>query len=258
MPISQGLSSDKCNAVLGEAVARGLPVELQLLDEQCELKVAKTRLIAMDGEVLYLDAPEADLERIHIRRGQVCDASFCIDDNRYVFETEVITGKTLIRLNEQKSVLGLILRRPMSILHGQRRNHFRVSLVNEEAVVVSLHAADEDAETGAVSCPIAGPRFHARLVNLSAGGVSLLARASDVGDVLVGGRLFLALKLPGDESVYEMYCDVRQRRAISDGAAVRLGLRFKAWPDLRTLSRQQEHLQRHITILQRQQLKRAG
>ncbi|MHC5023644.1 MAG: PilZ domain-containing protein, partial [Planctomycetota bacterium] len=172
-----------------------------------------------------------------------------------VFDTWILRCKSLVPLNDEKSVVGMTLGRPRRICDGQRRNHFRVSLVAEEALEIELQrAATEEGTT----YPVDGHSVHGSLINLSLGGVAMRLPMSEGRSLTLDSAVLLRFFLPGEDEDYILLGEVRQIRPVVDNTAMRLGVRFRPWPDARTYEHTQQRLQRYITRVQREQLRRAG
>jgi c-di-GMP-binding flagellar brake protein YcgR len=242
-------------ALLEAACERNLSVEVHYHAAHGELFVARSRLLALDDRHVYIDNPQAIGSDESLRTKQDILVHFNLHDCRYVFDTQVVRQKALVPLNEKKSVVGMMLSRPTRIRDGQRRNHFRVSLVAEEMLGIEVRHACTD--EGAAR-PADGRPMHGALINLSLGGVALRLDIADGRDLTLDSLVFLRFFLPDDESDYRLLGAVRQLRPVADHTAMRLGLKFKCWPDEREYDRTQQRLQRYITRVQREQLRRAG
>jgi hypothetical protein len=68
----------------------------------------------------------------------------------------------------------------------------------------------------------------------------------------------MSFRLPGEDDEFYFLVEVRQVRAVEGQSTVRIGLKIKAWPTRRDLDRMQGRIQRYLTVLQRQKLKKAS
>ena len=256
MPITdRSLPEPDSRALLEAACARSLPIDLHTTGPGGELFVSRSRILGMDGEHVFVDSPQAIGKQLEFEPRQAVTVHFNLHESRYLFESHIVRRKSLIPLNDQKSVVGMLLARPRRIRDGQRRNHFRVSLVAEEKMEVRLHkASSEDGR----SCPVDGSALPGILINLSLGGVALRVDMDAGRTLSLDDVIFVRFFLPDEEQEYVLMAQVRQLRPISDNSGMRLGVSFKPWPEEREYERTQQRLQRYITRVQREQLKRAG
>jgi c-di-GMP-binding flagellar brake protein YcgR len=241
--------------ILREACERNVPVELHHRDRRDELSLARTRLLAMDDEQLFLDRPHIVGEAHIESTGQVLDAYLSLYGELYAFKTRVLQTACVIELNAQKRVSGMSVTRPESVKPGQRRAHFRVSLAAIDPVPMDLHmTGDIDPNV----CPIDARRFEGTLVDLSLGGASIRVEGLSYTSFKLGDMFFAHFTISEflDDTV--MLCTVRHARPILDGAAVRLGVQFEPWPHERNYRLTLQSLQRFLAAMQRRQLRRSA
>lgn len=236
------------------ACARHLVVELHATGADRQVEVARARLIFADDEAIYMTAPRMrDGSPPEWRVGRALRGYFSINDTRFGFDTSIVKARCIVQLNPQKKVVGASIARPPKVLDEQRREHFRVNTLHEE-VRVDLHPA---LAGEGFACPIDAKPVRVTLINLSVGGAAVrldVESARGIGD---SSLAFCEIRLDHDDGPVEALLEVRQRRVISDGSAVRLGLQFVSWPDRRTWQHNQERLQKFISDLQREQIRRA-
>ena len=239
----------RMQAILLESCARNLSAEVRREIEDRKVVTTRARLLELEDAVIHLDPPR-DLSAL--QEGSPCEVHFTLNDVRYAFATHVV--RRVAADAAADTAARLVLARPEEVSEHQRRRHFRVSVLGDDPVRVDLHIAMSD---GTGTCPIDARRYEGGLVNLSVGGagVCLDAAATDLAE---GDQLFLTFRLPGETEIFYFLPEVAQRWHLPDDDAERLGLRIKSWPDCRAIERTQQRLQRYITAVQREQLRRAG
>lgn len=251
----RSLPETESQALLDAACARNLALELHYHAADGEFVVVRSRVLGMDEGNLYIDSPQMIGHDIDFSPRQDVQVHFNLQDSRYTFESHVLQRKSMVSLNDEKTVVGMILARPRRIQDGQRRNHFRVSLVAEEKLGIELHRTVTEDEN---IRPLDEHPMHGALINLSLGGVALRLSIEEGRTFTLNALVFIHFYLPEDEHDYLMLGEVRQLRPIADNTTMRLGIKFKAWPDERIYQHAQQRLQRYITKVQREQLRRAG
>lgn len=250
-----GTRDGQTAALLAEACARNSSIELQYDAPGGETMVAKSRILGLDGDHLFLDHPQSIGKVVEFKTGQAIDAYLVLADTRYAFRSLVTELGCIVEINDRKRVVGIVIRRPANIRPGQRRSGFRVGLLGVDAIEPRLHTAIAD-DRGI--CPVDAHVFTATLVNLSIGGAGLRVDRADGVQLKLNDPLFMTFFLPGEEEEFYFLTEVRQTRPIDGENAMRAGLKIKAWPTRRDLERTQQRLQRYITEVQRRKLRRAG
>jgi c-di-GMP-binding flagellar brake protein YcgR len=240
-------------AILRDACERNIPLDLQYRSSEDELFVARARMLAMDDHHIYLDEPQSIGRPVRFVSGLAVEAYILLKDVRYGFDTVVVETRRTIRLNDQKRVAGIVLRRPGSVRQRQRRNEFRVGLLREGPIPVDLHAALPDGTS-----PLDAVRCSGTLLDLSPGGLAVRLDPAAARGIAVNDHLFLVFELPCAPPPLRFLGEVRQRREVADGDVVRLGVRFRPWPSSPEFRRSQTRLQRYAANMQRKRLRRSG
>ena len=141
---------------------------------------------------------------------------------------------------------------PAQVKQQQRRGDFRLSLAGYDDLTAAVHAGTV-AHGGAA--PIDAPRFVARLLNISAGGVCALFDGPGTRKWQTGDVFFFTFTLPGIEAPFVTANQLRHLRRIHDGQSTVAGFKFLPWPLVSMKSRVQE-ITRFIAAEQRRQLRR--
>ncbi len=220
-------ADNKTDVVLDDLCARNASVELHHISRRDELTVARTRLLGMDENVLYLDKPQSIGKKIHFRKGQRISVNTLVNGVRLRFETEVVDPSCKIELNENVRVRGLTLTRPVKIIDGQRRNDYRASTVCFDTIVVSVHVAGRLAPNAS---SIDASRFTGRMVNLSRGGLLIKVDREERQEYAYGKQYFASFVLPDDDKELTFWVELRHHRTILEGEADLLGMKFFQWP----------------------------
>ena len=250
-----GQKVDDPQALLNEACARNLTVELHFHAPNDEVLVAKSRFLGLDEQHVFLDKPQSIGKPIELSLRQRFDAYMALQESRFAFQSQVVDLQRLMQLNRKMRVIGIVIARPTSIKEGQRRAYFRASLLGNRTVCANVHASSLEAEGAA---PINAQPFTAEMINLSVGGVALNVDIEHGRKIRIGDELFIGFDEPGEDQEYMLLAEVRQTRKIAEDTAVRLGMQFKAWPSAAHLRRVQRDMQKFITRLQRASLKKSA
>ena len=249
-----GLTQRAGAAVLDEAAARNAPIELRSLGRDGRPIQARARILGADDGRLLLDQPQCAGQPVVFRSGQALDVRLRLNDLFYSFKSDVQDVSRLLRLNERKKVIGMVISRPHEVhVAQQRRSHFRVRLLDDDPVVLDLHEA---VAGGSGTCPIDALRFRADLVNLSAGGAGVRIPKEWAGNVCVGDLLFSTFTLPEEDGAFSFLVTVREVFPVPETGAERVGLQILDWPNPRDVERTRQRLQRSLTRVQRTRLKR--
>jgi len=235
------------------AVERNVPCEMQIRRASGELFVIKSRLLNTSRDGIEIDWPTSIGQDVPIHEELKMEVFFGIDDQRYRFSSRIVELRRKIELNEAHRIVGVVLAWPARVADGQRRNDHRVSLTDRDLAVL-VHPAQHPWEDGA--SPVGGPHARLRVVDLSIGGLALIVPAKWIGITEVNRLFFAALDL-GHHGRSTVLMEVRQRRRLNRSHQLRVGLKFKAWPDRREFQQMQQDIQRYLVEVQRERLKSA-
>lgn len=258
MPIASRLrliDQADTDSLLEYGSARNLSIGLRVTDAEGSVYEARARLLGMDDRFLFLDTPQAAGRRVKLEFQQTMPANILINGARYEFETAVASLRCLVRLNDQKVVVGLVVTRPKNLADGQRRQDFRAPLRPEDVDDLVVHGCDDE-EHGTTRLKI--PMLRAKLRDVSLGGACLLIDPRDEKLLATLPTLFVGFDVPESDERMVFLCKVRQKRMVRSRAAVRIGVEFLPWPDARIHSLNRHTLQRVISRVQRARLRRAG
>ncbi len=215
-----------CAIVLHEACARNLPVELHQDTDDDGVLVARTRVLDLDDECLYVDSVQSVGSSVSFDRKAGIVAYLQLNGTRYSFQSRVVSTGCWVKLNDEKRVRGASLAKPARVEEGQRREDYRVSLATIDLPHISLHEAPDN-DPGA--CPLDAARFQANVVDLSRGGMSILVRAADRRGFRRGALYFVNTEFPDGSGELTLLAEVRHVRRLLDGETTRLGLKFVRW-----------------------------
>jgi len=88
-----------------EACARNLPMELrQRIDN--EYRVARSRFLGQDADHIFIDKPLSIEKPLQINGDQAVEIFFSHNGTMYSFTTSFSTPQCLVKLNENKMVVG--------------------------------------------------------------------------------------------------------------------------------------------------------
>lgn len=247
--VYQSLSADQ---ILEQACIRNTRLELHYENANGHIIVAQTRALELTGSTIIADALSfaESGETIPLRRPAI--AHLQIRRQRFQFATLIEEDHVLLAKFGPNSGFGITLRRPRSLSSSQRRAHVRVSLHASEPVCIWLaQAVGSDPE----GCHIDAVHFVGRMLNLSAGGASVLVEDLPSNRAEPGDRYFLSFQLPGHSESYCLLGSVRHIRIVESSGSYRIAFAFKPWNGA-PLKRDQQHILRFIVEQERAQLRR--
>jgi len=245
-------SSSSIADLLTAGCHRNVPAELQYDSPDGTVVVGRIRLLAWTDRHLLTDAPVYTEGDQPIPRGAHVTVHVQVNGKRLRFSSRIEEDRLQVPLNSRQKVPGMALALPTTIRESQRREHFRISLAGCGPVIVDLAAAAPNVPD---ACDLAVGVMRGRLIDLSAGGISVSVDRRAAHDVAIGQRLFVSFQLPGVEERFDMLGAVRHRRRVVQSESVRLGLSFRAWGD-QSLQAAQSRLTRFITEHERRLLRR--
>lgn len=238
---------------IDRAIERNVPCEMQIRRSSGELFVVKSRLLGRGEHGIEIDWPTSIGQDVPIHEGLKVEVFFSIENVRWSFRSRIADLKRHIELNDEHTIIGVVLTTPPKLVNGQRRNDHRVGLGGQD-VRVMVHAGDPESEYAAA--PIDGPVRECRLVDLSIGGLSLLVPGEWIGITGINRPFFVTIPM-GKGGSMTLLAEVRQRRRLNRSSDLRIGMKFRSWPDRREFQQLQQDIQRELVQLQRSRTKAA-
>ena len=126
--------------------------------------------------------------------GSAVRVHFAVRGKRHEFESVVEDDRRLVNVTARDREMGLALRAPKELCESQRRAHLRVSLVGYDAIVVGFGIPTGESTP---ACRLNVPRIEGWIVDLSAGGVSVVIGREALRPITKVEQFFLAFELPG-------------------------------------------------------------
>jgi len=243
--------SEQCDpdVILAEAIDRGVRVEFHRFQSGLLMPVASARLVSADGQHLYLDEPHVIGKSIKLSTNADYECYFRLNDELYYFDGTLEATKAKVDLNNAMRTLGVVMKRPAEVRVRQRRQNFRVSLVQESPIRVMLHRAGADRPDAA---PLGSRLDEGHLIDASAAGFAIrVDRPIRDHELSVFDRLFISFIVPEPHHEVRVLTELRQIRRVLDNRSTRLGLMALPWPSHGYLSRATMPLDRYIASVQR-------
>ncbi|MEE9294631.1 MAG: PilZ domain-containing protein [Phycisphaerae bacterium] len=235
--------------ILDAACARNLPLELHYRAAGDQIMVARTRILDMDDENIFLDRPQSSGGPFSPVRGQAVTADMRLNGRRLGFHAHVTRARCYVRLNDQTRVTGFSISRPTKVEEVQRREDFRLTVASINPIEVRLHEVT-DADT--TKCLLDAKRAEGSLVDISRGGVCVRVDARQRREFHTQERYFIDFVLPENAGEIVMLTELRHMQQILNGDATRIGLHFLPWapqftkPQVQRIARFCADLQRRI------------
>lgn len=247
--MTQTEATCRVDEVLTEACDRNTAVELHVHMRGGGLVVAKSRIVKIDDQQLYLDKPEATGQKLNLQDGLPLDVHFAIRRERFFFKSTLTDARAHINVNEHNKIIGLTIARPTAIKSGQRRNDFRVELANMRRIDVLLHDA---ATVKPDLCPLDTKRFSAELIDVSAGGLRVKVDRSERDEFHATDRFFALFPLPDDLRTDAVFLVKPVHWSASEDRSQNfVGLQLIPWPEVE-FARNQRRLARFVAKIERQ------
>lgn len=243
---------DSVEELLAEARDRSVMLELHYEDPSGALVIGKTRIRALrEGRILADSISLIDKsERIPLGR-PLC-AHFTIRGKRLQFETDIEGDRVPVGILAGERMLGIALRRPKKLTESQRRTHVRISVAAGDAIQVCVSRPSPKTPN---ACSMDGEHAVARLLNVSAGGMTILLPSNGLARCKVNDRFFLTFALPDIEGEFHLVGSLRHTRKVETSGSLRGSFAFKPW-DGNVLRLDQRRIERFIVERERVNLRR--
>jgi c-di-GMP-binding flagellar brake protein YcgR len=217
--------------------------------------VAQTRMIAIEGNQLAVDWPQAIARSVRLGTGTEVDGYFTVDEQLYRIRTKVATLRYKMMLNDQRELVGCLLEMPADLQKGQRRADHRAAIANLDPIIVRMHQASR-VEIG--SAPSVARPMEGRLVNLSRGGLRVNVEGEERLRFHAGDWFFVSVTMPKTDQALVFLAEARSTTPTLRGQGVAVGMQFLNWPDANVLRAQSNLIGRFIADLERNQLRRTA
>ena len=245
-------SSSGVRKALDGACARNTPAKLVYSGTTGNVHTANVRLIKLNKNEIYTDAPGFLDARAKLRKHQPVEVYTLIDGNRCSFRSRVERVFTTVELNSHRRISAITLAIPQVIAPRQRRQCYRVSLAGREDIEVRLCPTTRGR---ADCCPLDAKPFGGRMLNLSAGGALVIVPAKQRTRFYCDEGLFVEFSLPDVEQPFYLSAEVRHFRKVHDDTDTLVGLRFRTDGNLMPTP-VRRRATRFIALEQRRQLRR--
>lgn len=160
----------------------------------------RVRLLTVEEKELVIEHPAFVGKSFKLSLNTELVVGMCVGQNRWMFATRVIGART-VKLPSGRTVSGLVLSLPERVERCSRREFFRVSTAefmlpsveiwpltdptgcglaeaaNRQAItdaMTAVAAGGQPVAEASVVLPPVGPKFSARLLNVSGGGMGLI------------------------------------------------------------------------------------
>jgi len=237
---------------LESVCARESAAELHFERTDGELVVARVRLLMFSDSELLADRPVYTDNGSKIPTGETLKVHISIRGNRYEFESAIESEFRRAPGHTPWAGPGIALRKPEAVAPSQRRASVRVSVLGCDPIhVISARPCS----SGASACSLEGPVYLGWMVDVSAGGLSMVLDRQAAKLVRRGDRLFMTFCLPGVEGTFNLLGSVRHLREVAEGESIRLAAAFRPW-DGGHLRTDQQRIARFVAERERTMLKR--
>lgn len=251
MPKTSATIGSVLDEMITEACERNAPSELVLVRPDGLAVTARVRFLKLTDDEILADKP-TDGEGVgQIPLNRSITAHVVIRGVRYQFDTFIVEYRNWVELNSEQQIPGIVLRKPSEIERSERRADYRVSVAGISPIDVEVVRGDSDVRD---ACLLNPERFDARMLNISAGGVALLATRRQLRSAKRGERYFLSFDLADADEGFCMLTEVRQVFLVEASDSLRLALAFREWGG-RHFRHDQRRITKFITEQQRRLLR---
>jgi c-di-GMP-binding flagellar brake protein YcgR len=238
--------------LLEKACARNTPAELHYEQNDGQVISCRTRLLKLLSDRILVESPSQAEELLRIPAESPIGVHLLLNGTRFEFTSAILEANLKARLNRHTLVRALALRRPTEVRESQRRSSYRMTLA-AKAMPVTLAPPHREVPS---ACDPRGPVIRARLANLSAGGLAVLADGTDKPLLEVNRQLYLTFEFPDEPEAFNMLVEVRHVQMIGASGYVKAGMAFIPWEGS-NLKTESLRIARFITRIERKVLRRA-
>lgn len=243
---------DSIDELLADARDRNVMLQLHYEDSSGSLVIGKTRIRALNERQILADAISLVDGNKRIPSGRPIWAHFTIRGNRLQFQTVIESERVPIAVLGRDRVLGVALRRPKGLAESQRRAHVRVSVAAGDAIGVYVVRPSPKTPN---ACEIDEAHPMGRILNVSAGGMTILLPSDGLHRSKANDRFFLTFAIPDVEGDFHLLGSLRHTRKVESSDSLRVSFAFKPW-DGSVLRFEQRRIERFIVQREREQLRR--
>ena len=206
-------SQSRVSAVQRACDKRGVAdIELEWPDG--EKQFGRMRLLEWDEHAIYTDRPTYHGMPLELACDLPVTVHFLLDGERYSFRTRIIE-ECRVCLDDKQAVPGFSLYVPGEVHRDERRHDFRTSLAKCVEVVCEMRLSDSGRQQP----------FNARVMNISAGGLAVIAVDLNDYEPRRGDEFIVDFNLPGINRKFTFNTEMRHLRNLK-GQGFIMGLKF--------------------------------
>ena len=238
--------------LLAAACDRSVVLQLHYEDSSGSQVIGKTRIRSLNERQILADAISFVDKNERIPSGRPLRAHFKIRGNRLQFRTVIENNRVPVAGPGRDRAYGVALRKPTSLSESQRRTHVRVSVAAGEAIqVFVVHRSGKTPN----ACAVDAAHPLGRLLNVSAGGMTVLLPMDGLRRSKENDRFFLTFALPQGGGDFHLLGSLRHTRKVERSDSLRVSFAFKPW-DGSALRNDQMRIERFIVEREREILRR--
>lgn len=246
------IATEPVEQFLESACARQAAAELHFERGDGVLVIARARLLLFSDNELLADRPVYSDHGSKIPLGRPLKVHVAIRGSRYEFESAIELEFRSGPRHTPWIGPGIVLRKPKEVVPSQRRANVRVSVLGCDPIRV---ISAKPFPSRAAACSLEGPVYHGWMVDVSAGGLSIVVDRQMGRLIRRGDRLYVTFCLPDLEGEFNVLGSVRHLREVAEGESIRLAMAFRSWPGGR-LRFDQQRIARFVAERERSMLRR--
>ena len=244
--------ADTVERIITAACERRLPAELLFIDSDGVVVTGCVRVLDHTPDLIITDEPLYLADDGTIPTGRTVTAHMSIKGERYQFETVIVEKHESIDAGTGTRQLGIALRKPIVIAKSQRRSHLRILTIGYDPIDVGIATPAAGLPS---ACSLDAPRGNGWMVDLSAGGLSVVVDRRIFAPGNRGDRFFMNFRLPGHTRGFNMLGSVRHSRPVSSGVSLRVAMSFCKW-GVGPIRNEQRRIARFVADHERRMLRR--
>ncbi|MCH8147727.1 MAG: PilZ domain-containing protein [Planctomycetes bacterium] len=238
--------------LLAAACDRSVVLRLHYEDSSGAQVIGNTRIRSLNERQILADAISFVDKRERIPVGRPLWAHFKIRGDRHQFQTVIENSRVPVEEPGRDRSYGVALRRPPGLSESQRRAHVRVSVAAGDAIQVFVAPRTTNTPN---ACAVDAAHPLGRMLNVAAGGMTVLVPIDDLRRSKENDRFFLTFTLPEFGGDFHLLGSLRHTRKVEKSDSLRVSFAFKTW-DGSELRNDQRRIERFIVEREREILRR--
>ncbi len=201
--------------LLRQACERRASAEIELATLDGDKHTGRVRLIRCDDQAVYIDHPTRGNMPLELNSDMYATVYFFRDGERYAFRSWIGEECWVPVGDGQQHLTGYALPMPDHVSRAERRHDFRASLGQNIEVVCEVQPLGDNGRR----------TFQARVMDLSAGGLGIIAIDVDPNDLRTGAFYNVRFALPNIKKSFQFRTRLCHMRSLGGNGCI-VGLQY--------------------------------